>query len=85
MVGGYILQITPKRPGVSQIWVQGTGCEQHDELAVDVRDAPVMPKPGDSCWWQSGKVYCTGDTITLEKVGYSYDPRNVETDGGQDG
>lgn len=75
MVGGFILQITPIRPGVSQIWVQGTGCEQHDECAVNVRDAAVMPKPGDSCWWQGRECYCAGDTITLERVGFSYDPR----------
>mgnify|MGYP006349523337 FL=1 len=75
MVGGFILQITEKSPGVSQIWVQGTGCEQHDELAVDVETSPIMPKPGDSCWWQGREVYCAGDTITLEKVGFSYDPR----------
>ena len=75
MVGGYILQITPKRPGILEIWVQGTGCERYDECAVCVKEALVMPKPGDSCWWQGRKVYCSGDTITLEKVGFSYDPR----------
>lgn len=83
MVGGYILQIKEVREGVSQIWVQGTGCEQHDELAVDVTTANVMPKPGDSCWWQGRKCYCAGDTITLERVGYSYDPRAlIEKEGG---
>lgn len=75
MIGGYILQITEKKPGVSQIWVQGTGCEQHDERAVDVKTAAVMPKPGDSCWWQGRNCYCANDTITLERVGYSYNPR----------
>jgi hypothetical protein len=78
MIGGYIIQITPMQAGISQIWCQGTGCEQHDECAVDVRDAKIMPEPGDSCWWQSGKVYCSQDTIVLEKVGYSYDPRDTE-------
>ena len=77
MVGGYILQITPKEPGVVEIWVQGTGCEMHQELAVKAKEAETMPKPGDSCWWQGREVYCAGDTITLEKVGYSYDPRRA--------
>ena len=75
MVGGFILQITEIRPGVAQLWVQGTGSEQHDELAVNVKIAPVMPKAGDSCWWQGRKCYCAKDTITLERVGFSYDPR----------
>jgi len=75
MVGGFILQITPKRQGVSEIWVQGTGGERYEELAVCVEDAEIMPKPGDSCWWQGREVYCAGDTITLKKVGFSYDPR----------
>lgn len=78
MVGGYILQVTEIRPGIAQIWVQGTGSEQHDELTVNVKIAPVMPKPGDSCWWQGRKYYCAKDTITLERVGYSYDPRTQE-------
>lgn len=85
MIGGRILQITPVRPGVSQLWVQGTGCEMHDELAVDVHDAVVMPAPGDSCWWQGRECYCAGDTITLERIGYSYDPRTAPpstTEGG---
>ena len=77
MVGGFILQITEKSLGVSQIWVLGTGCEQHDELAVDVETSPIMPKPGDSCWWQGRECYCAGDTITLRRIGYSYDPRAI--------
>ncbi len=85
MIGGRILQITPVRPGVSQLWVQGTGCEMHDELAVNVRDASVMPAPGDSCWWQGRDCYCAEDTITLERVGYSYDPRATPADGGDNG
>lgn len=77
MIGGYILQITEKTPGVSQIWVQGTGCEQHDELAVDVKTAALMPQPGDSCWWQGRECYCANDTLTLERVGYSYALRAI--------
>lgn len=80
MVGGFILQITEKSPGVSQIWVQGTGCEQFEELAVDVETAPIMPNVGDSCWWQGRECYCSGDTITLRRIGFSYDPRAIGGD-----
>jgi len=75
MVGGYILQITEKRKDVFELWVQGTGSEQYDELAILVESSPIMPKAGDSCWWQGRKAYCAKDTIILERVGYSYDPR----------
>lgn len=74
MVGGYIIQITSKGNGVTQLWCVETKNVGATELAVDVKDAPAMPLVGDEVWWQAGKVYWDRDRRELEKVGYSYDP-----------
>lgn len=71
MIGGRIIEIAHIRPGIARLWCIDGG----DECAVNVKVSAPMPAPGDSCWWQSGKVYCRNDTITLVKVGFSYDPR----------
>ncbi len=75
MVGGRIIQIEEKRPGVTQLWCVNGG----DECAVDVETAPAMPLLGDEVWWQSGKVYWDRDRRELRKVGYSYDPRAAQS------
>ena len=75
MVGGRIIDITEIRPGVTRLWcVEGINGST-DECAVNVKTAPAMPLLGDEIWWQSGKVYWDRDRRELEKVGYSYDPR----------
>lgn len=75
MVGGRIIQITEKAPGVTQLWCIDT--TYNDECAVDVETAAAMPLLGDEIWWQSGKVYWDGDRRELRKVGYSYDPHRA--------
>lgn len=73
MVGGKIIEIAEIRPGIARLWcVDGL-----DECAVNVSIDDPMPQVGDTCWWQSGKVYCKGDTITLAKIGFSYCPRRA--------
>ena len=75
MVGGYIVQMTEVKPGIMQLWCIEAKNGSGTEMAINVKIATVMPKPGDSCWWQGREAYCANDTITLERVGFSYDPR----------
>lgn len=51
--------------------------ERGDECAVFVEDTPEAQslKPGETCWWQGGQIFARNDTLTLRKVGFSFDPR----------
>jgi hypothetical protein len=73
MVGGRVVEKQEIRPGLVKLWcVDGA-----DELAIVARSAPVMPELGEAIWWQGDKVFTKGDTVILEKVGYSFDPRKI--------
>lgn len=89
MVGGTVIETRAMRvhagdyPGrdidVHRLW-----CANHhgDECAVYTKHAEGV-RPGDSIWWQDGKVYWTSADRRfidkpLPKVGYSFDPRSQE-------
>lgn len=73
MIGGKIVSIGYIGNGIFKLVCVGTGCESKDRISVNVKNPERLPEIGSSCWWQSGKVYCDGDTLILEKHGYSYD------------
>lgn len=81
MVGGRVIEISPKGQGLLRLWCVGSGCERFDETAVYVETPSdgVLPSIGDEIWWQSGVVYFDGDRRRLRKVGNSHDPRPSET------
>jgi len=69
MVGGWIIQIMPIGPDVTELWcVDRDG----DETAVKVKTELQMPMLGEEIWWQDGKVYFDNDRKILTKVGNSY-------------
>ncbi len=69
MVGGFIQSIKPLGGFVWRIY-----CKDRDntECTVRLRARPSeLPPVGAEIWWQAGKVYAFGDTVTFEKVGNS--------------
>lgn len=76
MVGGWVIEIMPVRPGVSRLWCTNPG---QGECAVFVEDATVMPKVGDEVWWQAGRVYFDNDRRSLKKIANSFDPSAKDT------
>jgi hypothetical protein len=73
MIGGWITDISDDGDGIHTFTCAGRrGCEAKDMIKVRVKDAPRLPAIGTECWWQSGKVYCEGDTLVLQKHGYSF-------------
>lgn len=79
MVGGTLIEVSEIEPGVTRLWCIGTGCEQWDELAVNVATELKMPAPGDQIWWQGRIVFWDQDRRRLRRIGYSYDPRKEPT------
>ena len=74
MIGGWITHISDDGAGVHTLTCVGRrGCEAKDVIKVMVKDPPRLPAIGTECWWQSGKVYCEGDTLVLQKHGNSFD------------
>lgn len=90
MIGGEVIEVRPMTvvagdsPGkpvdVIRIWCverqSGSECAVYAKRYSDCK-----VEPGDSVWWQSGKVMWTPKDrsvidVPLEKVGYSFDPRN---------
>lgn len=80
MIGGRIIEnaiITLTDEGKAytrrRLWCVDRG----DEFAVYVEDTPEAASlvPGETCWWQSGRIYARNDTLDLKKVGFSFDPR----------
>jgi len=79
MVGGWIIEIKPLGGNVYRLWCVD---RQGDECAVHVKDNGIIKERGDAflseeCWWQAGKVMLQHDTLKLEKIGNSYDPRTT--------
>lgn len=79
-VGGTILEIKPYvltdpdneayKESVIRIWVIDP--KHHDETIVYAEPQKVLPKMGDSVWWQGGKIFFDNDKQQLKKVGYSH-------------
>ncbi|MCB1420850.1 MAG: hypothetical protein KDJ74_18315 [Notoacmeibacter sp.] len=72
MVGGKIVSIGYMGDGIFKLTCVGTGCEARDKISVNVKNPVRLPEIGSECWWQSGKVYCEGDTLILDKIGNSH-------------
>jgi hypothetical protein len=47
--------------------------EHGDECDVYAEDTPAAASlnPGETCWWQSGKIYARNGTLVLDTVGFS--------------
>lgn len=75
MVGGTLIEVAEVEPGITRLWCVGSGCEQWDELAVNVVTEPEMPAVGEQVWWQGRIVFWDQDRRRLKRIGYSYDPR----------
>lgn len=45
-----------------------------DECAVFVEEAGAQLRCGEEIWWQAGTIYARGDTLTLQKIGFSHQP-----------
>lgn len=73
MVGGKIIE-NAIIDGKRRLWC----VDKYDECAVYVEDTPEAAslQPGETCWWQSGRIYARNDTLDLRKLGFSFDPRS---------
>jgi len=76
-VGGRVIEIKPMTfedgTKVVRLWcVDGT-----DETAVycELFEGNEGPRIGENIWWQSGKIMFDGDRRTINKIGFSFDPR----------
>lgn len=97
MVGGTVIEVRPMTikaghyPGkmidVVRIWCLDRNGDERAVYAKRYVDCKV--EPGDSVWWQGGKVFWTPKDrsvidVPLEKVAFSFDPqpRLSQKDGG---
>jgi hypothetical protein len=78
MVGGKVIEVRSVRVGDSdrealRIWVISQ--RNDDELAVYAEVSNDQPAIGEEVWWQGGKIFFDGDKKSINKIGYSFDPR----------
>lgn len=84
MVGGKVIEVRIVDDKM-RIWCAGVRGDEPHELAVYVKPyADCKVQPGDDIWWQGNKVYWTPADrsvidVPLPKIGYSFDPRNINT------